>query len=117
MNLESARKQCLKKKGVTECLPFDDETLVFKVMNKMFCLTQLTPPHSLNLKCTPEKAIERREEYDSVSPGYHMNKKYWITVQLDGSVPAKVLAEWINDSYNLVVEGLPKKVKEVLGKL
>lgn len=109
MDLESARKRCLSKKGVTESFPFDEETLVFKVTNKMFCLTKLEPPFFLNLKCDPEKAVEYREQYDSVTPGYHMNKKYWITVQLDGTVPSKVIAQWIDDSYNLVLESLPKK--------
>jgi len=117
MDLESARKQCLKKKGVTEGFPFNEETLVFKVMDKMFCLTNLTPPHRLNLKCDPEKAIEHREEYEAVTPGYHMNKKFWITVQLDGSVPTKIISQWIDESYALVVAGLPKKVKEKLEKM
>ena len=117
MNLETARMLCLKKKGVTECFPFNEETLVFKVMNKMFCLTNLTPPHSLNLKCDPEKAVEYREKYESVTPGYHMNKKLWITVQLDGTVPSKEIQKWIGESYDLIVEGLPKKVKEELQKL
>jgi predicted DNA-binding protein (MmcQ/YjbR family) len=111
MNLETARKRCLAKKGVTESFPFDEDTLVFKVMNKMFCLARMEPPHSLNLKCDPEKAIEYREQYDSVTPGYHMNKKFWITVQLDGTVPQKVIEKWIDDSYNLIVESLPKKLK------
>ncbi|MBA4318337.1 MAG: MmcQ-like protein [Flavobacterium sp.] len=117
MNLESTRIYCLKKKGVTESFPFDEETLVFKVMNKMFCLTTLTPPHWINLKCDPEKAIEHREEYESVTPGYHMNKKFWITVQLDGSVPSKVLQKWIDESYELVVANFPQKMKNELFKL
>ena len=117
MDLERARAHCLRKNKVTESFPFDEDTLVFKVMNKMFCLANLTPPHTINLKCGPEEAIERRENYESVSPGYHMNKKYWITVQLDGSVPSKVVQNWIDDSYNLVVSGLPKKLKAELKEL
>lgn len=116
MDLELARKHCLKKKGAGESFPFDEETLVFKVLNKMFCLANLIPPHSINLKCDPEKTLEYREKYESVTPGYHMNKKYWITVRLDGSVPSKEIQKWIDESYDLVVAGLPKKIKDELLK-
>lgn len=109
MNIEQIREYCLKKKGVTEEFPFDEETLVFKVAGKIFLLASLESiPLQINLKCDPEIAIELREEYKSVQPGYHMNKKHWNTIIIDGSVPAKLVFEWINDSYNLVVAGLKK---------
>ena len=109
MNIEQIREYCLKKKGVTEEFPFDEETLVFKVIGKIFLLASLeTVPLQLNLKCEPEKAIELREEYDSVQPGYHMNKKHWNTVIIDGSVPHGKILEWIDQSYNLVAARLRK---------
>ncbi len=114
MNIEELREYCLSKKGTTEAFPFDEDTLVFKVMGKMFCLTSLSEPDSINLKCDPEKAIELREQYPCVQPGYHMNKKMWNTVVIDGSVSKKLLKEWIDHSYDLVVAGLPKKVQSEL---
>ena len=109
MNIEQIREYCLKKKGVTEELPFDEETLVFKVAGKIFLLASLESiPLQINLKCDPEKAIELREEYESVQPGYHMNKKHWNTIIIDGSVSISKIFEWINDSYNLVAAGLKK---------
>jgi len=109
MNIEQIREYCIKKKGVTEEFPFDEETLVFKVAGKIFLLASLESiPLQINLKCDPEKAIELREEFESVQPGYHMNKAHWNTITLDGTVPAKKIFEWIDDSYNLVVSGLKK---------
>ena len=103
MDIESLRTYCLKKKGVEEDFPFGETTLVFKVKGKMFLLTSLNEDVlSFNAKCDPEKAIELRERYDAVQPGYHMNKKHWNTIIVDGSVPAKQLKEWIDDSYDLV---------------
>jgi predicted DNA-binding protein (MmcQ/YjbR family) len=117
MNIDQIREYCLKKKGVTEEFPFDEETLVFKVAGKIFLLASLESiPLQINLKCDPEKAIELREEYESVQPGYHMNKKHWNTIIIDGSVPAKLVLEWINDSYNLVVAGLKKSDARFLKK-
>jgi predicted DNA-binding protein (MmcQ/YjbR family) len=110
MTPETLREFCLSLKAVTESFPFDDDALVFKVMGKMFALTSLEEK-TINLKCDPEKAIALREQYPSVTPGYHMNKKYWNTVRLDGSIPEKLIREWIVDSYSLVVEGLPKKLR------
>jgi predicted DNA-binding protein (MmcQ/YjbR family) len=110
---ENVREFCLSRKGVTESFPFDDDTLVFKVMGKIFALVSLEA-RSINLKCDPEKAIALREEYTAVSPGYHMNKKYWNTIQLNGAVPEKLVREWITDSYKLVVEGLPGKIQAEL---
>ncbi len=117
MDIEGFREYCISKKGVTEELPFDNETLVFKVMGKMFALTDLDHFESINLKCDPEYAIELREKYSGVIPGYHMNKKQWNTVMTDGSVPDESLYKWIDDSYDLIVLGLPKKLKEALRNL
>lgn len=117
MDIEELRKYCLKKKGVTESFPFNEETLVFKVMGKMFCLTNLTPPLSINLKCEPGKALELREEYDFVQPGYHMNKKHWNTIYLQEIIKPGLIYKWIDDSYNLAAAGLTKKLKEELKKL
>ena len=109
MNIEQIREQCIKKKGVTEEFPFDEETLVFKVSGKIFLLASLESiPLQINLKCDPEKAVELREEYESVQPGYHMNKKHWNTIIIDGSVSIRKISEWIEDSYNLVLSGLKK---------
>jgi predicted DNA-binding protein (MmcQ/YjbR family) len=117
MNIEQIREYCLKKKGVTEEFPFDEETLVFKVMGKIFLLASLESiPLQINLKCDPEKAIELREEYEAVQPGYHMNKTHWNTIILDGTLPAKKIFEWIDDSYNLVVSGLKKSDLKKLKK-
>lgn len=116
MNIESFREYCLSKRGVTESFPFGEDTLVFKVMGKMFALTGLdSSPLSINLKCDPERAIELREEYDAIQPGYHMNKQYWNTVTCDGSLPEQLLYELIDHSYNEVVKGLSKKLREDLG--
>jgi predicted DNA-binding protein (MmcQ/YjbR family) len=114
MDIEKVRKSCLKKKGVTEGFPFGDDTLVFKVMNKMFCLLNLVPPCSLNLKCDPETAVELREKYSSVTPGYHMNKIHWNTVLLDSSIPDKEILSWIDNSYELIVKSLPLKEQTAL---
>jgi predicted DNA-binding protein (MmcQ/YjbR family) len=117
MNIEQIREYCLKRKGVTEEFPFDEGTLVFKVAGKIFLLASLESiPLQINLKCEPEKAIELREEYDSVQPGYHMNKKHWNTIIIDGTVPNRDLFEWIDDSYNLVVTGLKKSEIKMLKK-
>jgi predicted DNA-binding protein (MmcQ/YjbR family) len=109
MNIEQIREYCLKKKGVIEEFPFDEETLVFKVSGKIFLLASLESiPLQINLKCDPETAVELREEYECVQPGYHMNKKHWNTIIIDGSVSFRKIFEWIDDSYNLVVWGLKK---------
>jgi predicted DNA-binding protein (MmcQ/YjbR family) len=117
MDLETIRKYCLEKKGVTEELPFDEDSPVYKVMGKIFLIASLTHPISINLKCDPGKAVELRERYDAVTPGYHMNKKHWNTVMLDNSLPPKFILEWINHSYDLVVNGLGKKEKLELSKI
>jgi predicted DNA-binding protein (MmcQ/YjbR family) len=114
MNIEELRGYCLSKKGATESFPFDETTLVFKVMRKMFALTDLESDFSVNLKCDPEKALVLREHHPCVIPGYHMNKKYWNTVIIDGSVSDEVLHEWIDDSYDLVFRSLPSNLMESL---
>ena len=113
MNIEEIRLYCLDNKVVTEGFPFDDTTLVFKVAGKMFALLSLDN-HSLNLKCDPDIAIELREHYNAVLPGYHMNKKLWNTVVLDGSIPDNLIRDWIDNSYGIIVENLPQKLKREL---
>ena len=107
----------MAKPGVTEGLPFDETTLVFKVMDKMFALTDIDGDLSVNLKCDPEKAIELREEYAAIKPGFHMNKKHWNTIEIDGSVPDSTVYQLTNHSYELVVNSLTKLKKEQLMKL
>lgn len=115
MNIEEFRAYCLAMSGVTEEFPFGSDTLVFKVVGKMFALTDVELFTSVNLKCDPEKALELREQYSGVTPGYHMSKKHWNTVLMDGSIADKLVKEWVDDSYKLVVAGLPKKVRMELG--
>jgi predicted DNA-binding protein (MmcQ/YjbR family) len=115
MNIESLREYCLAKKATTEEFPFGAETLVFKVKGKMFLLVGLdNDPLQFNVKCDPDKAVELRDQYDAIQPGYHMNKKHWNTVVVDGTVPFRLLKEMIDDSYHLVVQSLPRKDREEL---
>jgi len=103
MNIESLREYCLSKPGAEETMPFGPDTLVYKVNGKIFLLTGLDEEQlSFNVKCDPDKALELREEFPCVQPGYHMNKKHWNTVVVDGSVADKQLKEWIDGSYELV---------------
>ena len=114
-DIEFIRDYALKKNDVTEEFPFDYVTLVFKVKGKIFILLSLDDnPTELNLKCDPELALNLRERFESVRPGYHMNKKHWNTVVMDGSIPTKEILKMIDHSYDLVVKGLPKgkRVKE-----
>ncbi len=117
MDIEFFREYCLKKKGVTEELPFDNNTLCFKVMGKIFAITDIDEFESINLKCHPEEAIKLREKYESVLPGYHMNKKHWNTIAVNSDMDDKTLLHWINHSYDKVVAGLPKKLREELKTL
>lgn len=117
MNIETFRAYCLSKKGCTEGFPFDETTLVFKVMNKMFALTDLEGDFTVNLKCDPELAIELRERYSFVLPGYHMSKIHWNTIVVNHALPDQLLREWVDHSYNLVVKSLPKKVQQELNNL
>jgi predicted DNA-binding protein (MmcQ/YjbR family) len=102
MNIEIIREYCIAKKDAEECFPFGDDTLVLKVNGKIFALVNLDGDLSINLKCTPSLALELREKYRSVVPGYHMNKKHWNTVYVDGTIPDKNIFEMIDHSYNLV---------------
>ena len=112
INIETIREYCLCKQAVTESLPFDDTTLVFKVAGKIFALMSLDGDFGLNLKCDPERAIELREQYTEIIPGYHMNKVHWNTVQLDGNLPEQLILELIDHSYEIIVKGLPLKIKK-----
>jgi predicted DNA-binding protein (MmcQ/YjbR family) len=114
MNIESFRSFCLRKPGVTEEFPFGPDVLVFKVLGKMFALTSVQNFESINLKCDPEIAVELRERYESVIPGYHMNKKHWNTILIDGTLPDKMIQQWTDDSYNLVVNSLSKTLRKQL---
>ena len=115
MNIESYREYCLQKPATTEHFPFDNVTLVFKVGNKMFALADVDLFTSINLKCDPEEAIQLREQYEGITAGYHMSKKHWNTVVMDGSVPMNLIKKMIDDSYRLVASTLPKKEREKLG--
>ncbi|MEH6705452.1 MAG: MmcQ/YjbR family DNA-binding protein [Galbibacter orientalis] len=119
MNIEELYNYCLSKKGVTEDFPFDKQTLVFKVCEKMFALCGLEKweggDKSINLKCDPEWALELRASYESIKPGYHMSKKHWNTVSLNSSeISSSFLKELIDHSYDMVVKNLPKKVRNEL---
>lgn len=116
MDVEQIRNYCLSKKGVTEDFPFDEHALVFKVLGKMFALTSLkgweAGNQSINLKCDPEYAQELRAEYDSIEPGFHMNKKHWNTIRLfKDELPPDFVKQLIDHSYNMVVKGMSKKLK------
>jgi predicted DNA-binding protein (MmcQ/YjbR family) len=117
MNIEELREICISKAGVTEEFPFDNSALVFKVMGKMFALTNIDKYESVNLKCDPERAVELRETYSGIIPGWHMNKTHWNTVLVDGSVDDSLLVELVQHSYDLVVSKLTKKDRVVLGGL
>ena len=117
MNIEDYRNYCLAKAGTSEGFPFDEKTLVFKVMGKMYALTSVETFQSVNLKCDPDRALELREKFSGVKPGYHMNKKLWNTVMIDGSISDKLLIELTDHSYDLVVQGLTKNLKLALAKL
>lgn len=119
MDIETFRNYCLDKKGVTEGLPFGPDNLVIKVMGKMFTIASLDEvPLRVNLKCDPERAILLREEYpDTIFPGYHMNKELWNTLILDGTLSNSFILELIDHSYELVVQGLTKKLQKELQDL
>ena len=119
MNIEEYRDYCLSKKGVTESFPFDEDTLVFKVMRKIFSICALERiPAQVNLKCDPERAVSLREEYDGlIYPGFHMNKIHWNTVEIENNIPIGILLNLIDYSYDLVVMGLTRKLKDELDQL
>lgn len=110
MDIEMLRAYCLAKNEVEEGFPFGETVLVFKVKQKIFLLARLDSPSlEFNVKCDPEKAIEWREQFTAVQPGYHMNKRLWNTITIDGTIPIRLVREMIDDSYSLVVKSLPKK--------
>lgn len=118
MNSEEIRYYCIQKKAVEESFPFDEYTLVFKVGGKIFLLLSLSSaPVQFNVKSDPEKAVELRETYSCVLPGYHMSKKHWNTIIVDGSVKEALIKEWIDDSYNLVYNSLTKKIKAEIDEI
>ena len=102
MDIVTLREYCISKSAVTESFPFGDDTLVFKADGKIFVLVNLEGDLSINLKCDPVLALDLRERYSAVTPGYHMNKKHWNTIYLDGTVPDKELFSWIDHSYDLI---------------
>ncbi|RDC63222.1 MmcQ/YjbR family DNA-binding protein [Adhaeribacter pallidiroseus] len=114
MNIEDFRDHCLSKPGVTEETPFGDNTLVFKVGGKIFALADIIEFSSINLKCDPVKALELRENFEEVQPGYHMNKKHWNTVAIKGNLSNTILQEWIDHSYTLVLNNLPRSQRLTL---
>lgn len=112
MNIEELREYCMAKKGVTESFPFDKTTLVFKVAGKMFCLTDLVDDFAVALKNDPEKNMELRERFPAIRPGYHMNKQHWNTVEVDGTISDEMLKQFVDESYELIVQKLPIKIRE-----
>lgn len=117
MNIEEIRDYCLAKPGVTEDMPFGEDTLVFRVGEKLFLLTSISRSSQFNVKCDPELAVELRERNSEVQPGYHMNKKHWNTVHTDGNLTRKQLCDMIDHSYDLVLKSLPKKVQHEIADL
>lgn len=117
MDLAEFRDYCLTKRGATEETPFGPDVLVFKVGGKMFALAALDEvPPTANLKCDPDLALDLRDRYEQVKPGYHMNKKHWNTVEIEGGIPAVELRKMIDHSYQLVVESLPKAAQPSQGR-
>ncbi len=116
MTIEYFREYCLSKKAVTEEFPFGDVTMVMKVAGKMFALASIDGNYYINLKCDPELALELRERYPAVQEGYHMSKKHWNSIYIDGSISVKQISEWIDHSYQLVFDALPKKVKQEISE-
>ncbi len=114
MNIEELRDYCLQKAGVTEGFPFGEDTLVFRVGEKLFLLIGLAEANRFNVKCDPELAVELRERYHEVKPGFHMNKVHWNTVYMDGSLTQKQLRDMIDHSYQMVLNSLPKKQREII---
>lgn len=119
MNIEEFRNYCLAKKGVTESFPFDEHTLVFKVMGKMFAICGLERvPLQVNLKCDPERSVELRAQYDGlIIPGWHMSKLHWNTIFITSSLPPELIVDLIDTSYHLIVSKLTKKLKTALAEL
>ena len=117
MDIEALRQYCLSKKAVTECFPFDETTLVFKVVDRMFLLVDLEHPDCVSMKCNPDYAIELREHYNGIEGAYHFNKKYWNQVALNSDVPDSLIRELIDHSYEEVVGKFTKKQRDVFNKI
>lgn len=117
VDIESFRSYCLSKPGTSEGLPFGDTTLVFKVMGKMFSLCSVDNFDFINLKCNPERAVELRDQYPAIQPGYHMNKQHWNSVYVDGTLPDALIYELVDHSYDLVAASLTKQLKQELAAL
>jgi predicted DNA-binding protein (MmcQ/YjbR family) len=117
MDLAQFREYCLSKARATEGTPFGSDVLVFKVGGKMFALAALDEvPSRVNLKCEPDLALELRDRYEQVTPGYHMNKKHWNTVEIEGGIPDTELRKMIDHSYDLVASNLPKSTATVAAR-
>ena len=114
MTIDSYRQHCLSKPGVTESFPFDGATLVHKVAHKMFALTSVIFFARINVKCNPAQALHLREKYEGIIPAWHMNKKHWNSILLNGEFTDQQIFQWIDDSYTLVVAKLPKKIQALL---
>ena len=114
INPEIFREYCLIKKGVSETLPFDERTLVMKVSNKMFAITDLEKEFSITLKAKPEDVIALTETYENIAGAYHFNKKHWINIKINGSISEVFIKELIDNSYNLVIAGMTKKQRKLL---
>jgi predicted DNA-binding protein (MmcQ/YjbR family) len=116
MTPAALRRRCLARPGATEEFPFGEATSVFKVAGKMFALSALrSRPLRVSVKCEPELAEQLRASYAEVGPGYHLNKRHWNTITLDGELPDAMVAAMIEDSYDLVVAALPRARREALG--
>ena len=114
MTLTDLQAYCATKSGVSWDTPFGPDVLVFRVAGKIFALAPIDAFVSVNLKCDPEKAIDLRERYDGIKPGYHMNKQHWNTVEVTGTVPHKLILELVDHSYELIRASLPKKLRDTL---
>jgi len=118
MDIDSFRSYCLAKPGTSEDMPFGPDVLTIRVMGKIFAFAGLDAvPLSVSLKTDPEHAIELREQYDAIRGAYHLNKKHWSSVRIDGSVPTKVITQMIDESYALVVSGLKRSERDLLATL
>ncbi len=116
MHMEQLREFLLSFPAVTEEEPFGPEVVVYKVLGKMFALVDYdSVPPTMNLKCEPDRALDLRDDYEAIRPGYHMNKRHWNTLDLNGSIPSQLVSELIRHSYALVVESLPRRLRTTLG--
>ncbi len=115
MNIQDIREYCISKPSVNEGFPFNDTALVLKVMGKMFALLDLSEDsRGISLKCDPDMAIELRERFNSVGSGYHLNKQLWNTINIDGTIDDRMIYQWIDDSYHLIIDKMPKKDQQRL---